>query len=422
MTTLAVISGMAPSHGRQTPGRPRVLVSTAAPSLGGVGAMARFAVDCLWAQGFEPVVAYYAPYSSNPKLSVPLYKLLRQRVHSVDGEAYGHEATAIGAWLPEFEFTHYAATGQWKQLMETCDAFVAVSGNILAATPFLQTGRPYLAWVATDWDGDRRDRVKVFPFVRRWLDASINSHVIRRLERRLLRNGHVLALSDYTDSMLALAAGKEISQGILPVPVDTTAFTPAASKLVPGRIGFAGRFGDPRKNIGLLLQATARLRKQNSQVDLQLAGDKPSVSLLEQATALGVLDCVRFHEQLPITGLRDMLQSLDVFVIPSHQEGLCVAALEAMACGVPVVSTRCGGPSEFVIEGETGLLVDDDPDQLAVAVGTIIGDRQLRARMSAAAVRMVDSRYSPNRAAASFNFAFASEFPQLAASRGLSAH
>ena len=54
-----------------------------------------------------------------------------------------------------------------------------------------------------------------------------------------------------------------------------------------------------------------------------------------------------------------------MFVIPSHQEGLCIAALEAMACGCPVVSTRCGGPEEFVVEGRTGYLVPASPEAMA---------------------------------------------------------
>lgn len=48
----------------------------------------------------------------------------------------------------------------------------------------------------------------------------------------------------------------------------------------------------------------------------------------------------------------------DVIAIPSRQEGLTTVGLEAMACGMPVVSTRCGGPEEYVKDGETGCFVD----------------------------------------------------------------
>ena len=117
--------------------------------------MTRFVVRNLVAQGMEPVIAHYAPYSVAPVLSVPSYKLLqRGGTRSERGIAYGkHEIHAMGAWLPELEFTHYAATGHWRQLIASCDATVAVSGNVLASTAFWQSGTPYLSWVATDWQG-----------------------------------------------------------------------------------------------------------------------------------------------------------------------------------------------------------------------------------------------------------------------------
>src|SRR5205814_2638147 len=100
--------------------------------------------------------------------------------------------------------------------------------------------------------------------------------------------------------------------------------------------------------------------------------------------------------------MRDCLQTLDVFVLTSHQEGLCIAALEAMACGVPVVSTRCGGPEEFVIPGQTGELVDANPDAVARGVAGLLTRPTERERVSAAARQLVRDRYSELRAQAVF--------------------
>ena len=80
------------------------------------------------------------------------------------------ESHAIGAWLPELEFTHYAATKHWKSLIESCSAHLSVSGNILAATPYYQTETPFLAWVAAGWHDDRKDRV--YPLVRKLVDRA----------------------------------------------------------------------------------------------------------------------------------------------------------------------------------------------------------------------------------------------------------
>ncbi len=377
--------------------------------------MTRFAVDCLSRNGMEPVLAHYAPYSTHPQLSVPLYRLGQRGIGSSRTESYaGIETHAFGAWLPELEFTHYAATAQWKALMDSCDAQISVSGNVLAATPFQQTDRRYLAWVATDWDGDRKDRVKGFPMVRRCLDASVNGPVIRRLEKRLLTAANVLSLSEYTAQRLAEIVGTAFQTTLLPVPVDTTLFSLSPAPATVGRIGFAGRFTDPRKNIGLLLESVALLRQQGHDATLVLMGDAASQPILDAIESLGIGQQVVLPAQLSRTELAHLMQTLDVFALPSHQEGLCIAALEAMACGVPVVSTRCGGPQEFVIDGETGYLTDARPPSMASAIASIIGDRPLRAKMSEKARRMVDDRYTNSRTEAVFLHALRTTFPQLA--------
>ncbi len=394
------------------PGAPRVLVSTLTPGPGGVDMMARFVVHALERHGCQPVIAHYAPYRADPALSVPTFRLLQRRPQQALRKSYdGKETHAIGAWLPELEFTHYLATGHWKHLMDSCDAFVSAAGNVLAATPFWQTGRPYLAWVATDWHGDRKDRIKDFPLPRRCLDAGINSPVIRRLEKKLLQSGKILSLSDYTAEMLAGITGPSFQKITLPVPVDTSFFTPRPSATVIGRIGFTGRYNDPRKNVRLLVSALAALRQKGHEVHAVLIGDTPSQEILHLVHRLGLQSQVEFVAAPDTQSLRDLLQTLDVFVLPSHQEGLCIAGLEAMACGVPVVSTRCGGPQEFVIAGRTGELAGFEPTDMADAIERIVADRPLRKRMAAAARAMVEERYTAQRAQETFWSSFVGVFP-----------
>jgi asparagine synthase (glutamine-hydrolysing) len=409
------------AHSTADAGRPRarrVLISTLSPGKGGVSAMTSFVVRSLAARGLEPVIAHYQPYSVMPALSVPSFRLLQRRAGWERGEAYdGREIHAIGAWLPELEFTHYAATTYWRQLMDSCDAFVAVSGNVLAATPFCETGRPYLAWVATDWQGDRQDRAKRFPLVRRLLDACVNAPVIRRLEKKLLASGQILSLSDYTAGVLAGIAGSSFDKIILPVAVDSKLFVPHISALVPGRLGFAGRFNDPRKNIGLFLKAVAEMRRRGHDVSVVLMGDAAEPPITQLIASLALDAHVSVKPGLSQSEMRDCMQTLDVFVVPSHQEGLCIAALEAMACGVPVVSTRCGGPEEFVVPGQTGSLVGSDPKEMADAIASIIGNRELRSRMSQSARQLIEERYTNARVEAIFSQAFKATFPELSGQR-----
>jgi glycosyltransferase involved in cell wall biosynthesis len=81
-----------------------------------------------------------------------------------------------------------------------------------------------------------------------------------------------------------------------------------------------------------------------------------------------------------------------------------------MASGCPVVSTRCGGPEEFVRDGETGYLVDSSPDAMAARIEEIVADRALRGAMSREARRLVEERYSIPRATAGFWAAFEERF------------
>jgi glycosyltransferase involved in cell wall biosynthesis len=394
--------------------RPRVLVATLAPGPGGVDAMAEFAVRTLTERGLQPVLAYYATYGAMPELSVPATRLLQRKPAMQTAQAYGgHDIHAVGAWLPELEFTHFAPTAHWRKLMDSCSACVVASGNVLPATPFLLTGRPYLAWVATDWDGDRKDRVRRFPLLRRALDTCVNSPIIRRLEKRLLRGGRVLPLSEYTREMLEARAGGSIEGATLPVPVDVALFKPAPGARVAGRIGFAGRFNDPRKNIGLLLQAAVRLRELGCEFTVLLMGDAPNAHVRGLVEQLDLGTQVTFRQGLSRLEMRDCMQTLDVFVLPSHQEGLCISALEAMACGVPVVSTRCGGPEEFVLPGVTGELVASEPRAMAAAVMGLLREPERRQQMSIAGRELVRDRYSRHRAEAIFVRELEAAFPGL---------
>lgn len=113
-----------------------------------------------------------------------------------------------------------------------------------------------------------------------------------------------------------------------------------------------------------------------------LAGDGPERARLERyAQKLGVAGRVRFlGHRLDV---RQLLESCDVFVLPSLYEGLPLAVLEAMAAGKPVVATAIGGTNEIVEHGVTGLLVPPgEPEELAGAIHKLLSDRVLAGRLA----------------------------------------
>jgi glycosyltransferase involved in cell wall biosynthesis len=282
----------------------------------------------------------------------------------------------------------------------------------MAALPPLLAGKPCLAWVATPYVGDRDERRRRFPWPRRIVDTLFDMPVCRSLENWALAHADVLALSNYTAAALR-AAAPACAPGLLPMPIDTSLFTPAdAAPTGPSlRVGFAGRYQDPRKNVGLLIDAVALCRRRGLAVTLHLVGADDHAAVGALARDRGIADAVELIGSRPAAYLADFYRSLDLFVIPSQQEGLCIAGLEAMACGCPVVSTRCGGPEEYIDDGETGHLVGFDPEAMVQAISRVLTDRAHRAHLAAGALRVVRARYSPDAFADTFWTAFDRTFP-----------
>ncbi len=357
--------------------------------------MTKFVAGCLEKRGYAVMLTYYVPYSLNPELSVPAFRLVGGSVGTREDRAFDrYPAYGIGAWLPELEFTHYLPTRLWRELMDGVDHFIVVSGNCLAALPFAMSGKPFLAWVATPWHGDRKDRVHSFPFHRKLLDRVINTPVLRAAERYILRRGKILALSAYTKRKLDTLSGTDVVSAVMPKGIDLSTFSPRPQEVTPGRIGFLGRFNDPRKNIALLIKALHECGKRHGHVHAWLIGAELDREAAELVRELGLEEAVRVVPFVEHRKLPRYLRTIDVFVIPSHQEGLCIAALEAMACGSPVISTQSGGPEEFVNDNETGYLVDENPCTMADAIVRVVTDRTLRNRLGANARRLVETKYS----------------------------
>ena len=118
------------------------------------------------------------------------------------------------------------------------------------------------------------------------------------------------------------------------------------------------------------MEALAALRQQGVRCVMVLVGNGPERALVEaRAVALGVRAQVAFVDPVEqIADLGPLLGLGDLFLLPSETESFGLAALEALACGVPVVASNVGGLPEVVRHGETGLLVPPrDPPALARA-------------------------------------------------------
>jgi len=154
---------------------------------------------------------------------------------------------------------------------------------------------------------------------------------------------------------------------------------------------------EARKGHAVLLGAAAALAPAAPRLRYVFCGEGRQAEALARAAAAldGAVEMVGFRRDVAAC-----LAAADVVALPSLQEGLGVAALEAMAAGRPVVASRVGGLAEAVVHEETGLLVPPgDPTALATALVRLARDPGLRARLGAAGRARVLARYTAARMA-----------------------
>ena len=155
---------------------------------------------------------------------------------------------------------------------------------------------------------------------------------------------------------------------------------------------WAGRL-DPIKGLDTLLEAVDLLRRQHP-VRCLLAGEGP-----ERANVERLISRRDLGEVVTLLGRRSdvhrLMRTADVFVFPSRTEGMPNALLEAMAAGLPIVTTDVAGCRDLVTDGQEGLLVPpDDPPALAGSMTRVIVDRLLAKQLSDTAWHTVASHYT----------------------------
>jgi phosphatidylinositol alpha-mannosyltransferase len=224
----------------------------------------------------------------------------------------------------------------------------------------------------------------------RRLALRVNAPVLRRLERRVLRSAaRVYATSPWSRASVARAGGlAEEDVGILPIPVDADSFTPAPDDqwrrtLDAPLIAFVGRADDSRKNVRLLLESIPLMPG----VRLLLIGSPPRRPLPERVETTGAVPSVAPH-----------LRRATLFVLPSRQEGFGIAVAEALAAGLPVVTTPCGGPEALVTESRGGIVLSGfSPEELATTVQGLLGNADRLSEMRRSGREHVVREHSPAR-------------------------
>lgn len=378
----------------------RICIATLDPEIGGVPALARFVYDTAERAGHDPYLAF-----NRVDLALDIRPWdIPTRGFSVDVEHTridGREVKYTSRVLPEFEFLQYVLNDDaWKRMLNGADVYFGVGGNNQCCHPFSRKSLPFGCWVATLMWEDRKDRLRESSIGLRLRDR-LSKPILESIEARIYDNADpIFALSEYTAN--TIASKYNVKRELIDVvhyPIDTNRFTPAPSDSNDSsKVLFAGRINDPRKNTRMLLRAFEKVQSEVDDATLQLIGDDPDPELASFAKSRGIIDSVEFTGYIPSGELPQVYRDADVFALASHQEGLGIVGLEAMACGTPVVATQCGGPEDFVRDGENGFLVAiDDTDAMATGIRTLLEDSSLRHKFGNRARQLIEEEFDKGK-------------------------
>ena len=204
--------------------------------------------------------------------------------------------------------------------------------------------------------------------------------------RAIWRGAEQVVAKCTAEAEMIRSADAAVDATLVPNGVNLAAFQPAAlADGGPLRVLCVARLIE-RKGQHHLIEVIRRLAEEQIDITLDLVGTGDAEAQYRaQALAAGVADRVRFVGYVPREQIAGCYAGAHVFVLPSYNEGMSVATLEALAAGLPVVVSRTGGTAELVEECVNGLTFDwADVDTLAAHLRRLAADRELVRRMGAA--------------------------------------
>ena len=229
---------------------------------------------------------------------------------------------------------------------------------------------------------------------RRYGKDSQQAYKARLIEEKIFLGADQIVVTTPLTKQMILDRYKTHPEKVAVIPnyVLTDMFRPIERKeeRSGNRVCFVGRL-DEQKNLSALFEALKGL-----DVELVIVGSGPlRKELEEKAHKNGIL--VEFLGNIPHRQLPQILNSCDLFILPSLYEGHPKALLEAMACGLPVIGTDVPGIRELITHRETGYLSGTSPEEIREAIKEVLADRPLRERMGRNAREFIVENFSLGR-------------------------
>ena len=216
---------------------------------------------------------------------------------------------------------------------------------------------------------------------------TIAERILLKLDLRYIkRASHIIATSHNTRNDLIKYLKIPIDRiSVIYNGVDHSIFKPHTIKPLGEPYIFYTGSERPRKNLGRLFEAFAKLKKEFPELKLVKAGacgrsEKYRRDTIKKLDSLGIVQDIIFVDYIPEIDLAHYYSSAALLALPSLYEGFGLPALEAMACGCPVVTSNTSSLPEVV--GEAGIMVNPyDTDSLAQAMRQVLTDDKLRDEM-----------------------------------------
>jgi glycosyltransferase involved in cell wall biosynthesis len=341
---------------------PRIaLVTQGYHTAGGVQSVARWLSNALRGAGFAVHIFDLASSRSDAQsrqLSSPSSWRSRSLLHS-DMEP---NVTSVGANGVEVEALRYLPRTELSRELRRFDLVQVVAGGPALALAATRSRRPIVIQVATRASWERGAQpAPHFSGIRLWRSGM--TKVVSQMERLAIRRADAVLVENR--AMQEWVADRGQTRAVLAPPgVDINCFTPRAQGWnASGYLLSVCRLADPRKGLDRLIRSYATMvQLQPSLPILVLAGrGMLPTSTATLITELNLSERVLILPNVPQGRLPSLYRAASTYLQASYEEGLGLSVLEAMASGLPVVSTDTAGTRETVVHGRTGWLVPQGP-------------------------------------------------------------
>ena len=380
------------------------LVTQGYQSAGGVQTVARWLNSQLTAAGHTVAVFDMAASILDETSRRILSPRSWRRASLITPDSAERDVFHVGANAVELEPLRYMPRRELTRALDTYDVIQVVAGGPALAFSAVRSHSPIVLQVATTVAWERESsRQNSSRLTDKW--RSLMSRLTTRLETAALKRTTAVLVENRTMEQYVLAAGAPHVE-LAPPGIDTTRFSPGTNGWTQnGYLLSLCRLNDRRKRLDRLIRAYSLLVDHHPSAPRLILAGRASLppNLRELIGDLNLVDRVSVLSSVPDCQLPALYQQASAYLQTSSEEGLGISVLEAMACGVPVISTSTAGTNETILNGVTGWLLPQGPemerDLVRRALSVLTADG---AKMSTNARQRAVREYSQQSAFARF--------------------